>query len=318
MAPGGFLLGRALEQRLPRVIEKRYRSLHFENGDIVPTMSDLETGAAEVLADLVDGVGDAKIMAENAVDLPIADISASEDKYPIWMIGSAIAVSLSQEQAAEKSSQTFNQIVDRKLSMARRAIAERSNKIAAYGSVNLNQRGFVNNANVTVNNSSFDPYDAGTSPDALKEFFIDEFKAAHKASNNVEFPETVIVSDDLWFKLINTRMTDGSQSVYEHLMRQTQVNESLDFIRSIMMAPEVRSDNLTANGTGNTDKDRIVMYPMDPEVVERHNRPAMELAPDDYQQVKGVLKIRPVYQKVTPTIVNHPSAMRYIDVAKAS
>lgn len=321
----GLHLSRRLEQLLPGVIGKRYRKLLFANGEIVPTMADLQAGAAEVVRDRIGEVGDAAILADKAADIPLVDLEMGEDRYRAFMIAAGISYSM-QEMRAIEFSGNANMISSRRLSVANRVIEEKDNSIAAFGDSRMGFTGFLNNASVTVNNSSFDPYTA--TPDALAEFFVDEIAGIVKSTSAAEIPGDVVLSIDLDLLLTGTRMTDGDRSVKRYIL------DNSEYITSIRACPECAWDVLEANGVlaGGTNKDRIVFYPfervpmgmtdaegltaqIDPEVVERHVEPTQQ-APLEWHQTKDLRKIIPLFKCVTPTIINYPGALKYVDVAK--
>jgi hypothetical protein len=313
MTTGGNLLYRALEQNMPGVLSRRYRDLAFENGKIIPTQADLKPGAAEVVRDTVDEVGDADIVSDGAFDIPIVDVSAGEDRYKIFMIASAFSYTFQQERAYNYASK-LTEINNRKQMLARRSIAERHHRIGAYGDTRLNVTGFLNNANVTLNNSSFNPNTA--TPDQLAEFFVDELKAAHTASNNVEMPMDVLISTGFYFKLVKTRMPDSSVTVLTYI-KQALSEEEVNF--NIMKCQECDSDSLERYGAqaGGTNKDLITLYTKDPEVVERHIE-LTKLMPQEWVTVRDGRKVYPMFSSTTQTIINHPGAFRYIKVTKVN
>lgn len=308
MATGGMFLSRKLEQLLPGVLETRFRSLLFENGTIVPTLADLEAGTAEVVRETMSQVGDAEILGDGAIDIPLVDISADEDRYKVVMVAAAFSYTFQQERAFEKAGVSPT---NQKMATTRRVIAEKMNRIAAFGDTRLAMTGFLNNANVTLNNSSFDPYNVGTTADGLIAFFLDELEGVVTASNNTEYPSNIVCSTELEFKLIKTRVPDGSMNCKEYILSNSS------YITSISGVQECRSARLEAAGVqaGGTNKDRIVLYAKDPMVVERHIE-LPSLMPPEYQQVGNGRRVFPMFACTTSTIVNFPGAMKYIDVPK--
>ncbi|PHJ69595.1 hypothetical protein VF04_16350 [Nostoc linckia z7] len=298
---------------MPGVLSRRYRDLAFENGKIVPTQADLKAGASEVVRDTVDEVGDADIIGDGAFDIPIVDVSAGEDRYKIFMIASAFSYTFQQERAYNYAGAKA-EINNRKQMLAKRSIGERHHRIAAFGDTRLNVTGFLNNAGVTLNNSSFDPNTAA--PDELAEFFVDELKAAHTGSNNVEMPMDVLISTGFYFKLVKTRMPDSSVSVLTYI-KQALSEEDVNF--KITKCQECDSSQLEANGVqaGGTNKDLITLYTKDPEVVERHIE-LVQLMPQEWVTVRDGRKVYPMFSSTTPTIINYPGAFRYIKVPKVS
>ncbi|MCC5644783.1 DUF2184 domain-containing protein [Nostoc sp. CHAB 5824] len=313
MTTGGNLLYRALEQNMPGVLSRRYRDLAFENGKIVPTQADLKAGASEVVRDTVDEIGDADIISDGAFDIPIVDVSAGEDRYKIFMIASAFSYTFQQERAYNFAG-TKAEINNRKQMLAKRSIGERHHRIAAFGDTRLNVTGFLNNASVALNNSSFDPNTAA--PDELAEFFVDELQAAHRASNNVEMPMDTLISTGFYFKLVKTRMPDSSVSVLTYI-QQALSDEDVKF--NIVKCQECDSAMLESNGAqaGGTNKDLITLYTKDPEVVERHIE-MVQLMPQEWVTVRDGRKVYPMFSSTTQTIINYSGAFRYIKVPKVN
>lgn len=311
MATGGLNLYDALTKKLPEVITKRYRDLPFENGTIVPTVTDLQPGDAELSRDLLEEVGDAEIVGDDTTNFPIVDLSAEEDRYKILMVANGFSFTYNQIAAYERAG-NFQQVNNRKMMVARRGIAERMNKLAAFGNAGQGITGFLNNPNVPLDNSSFDPWDANTTGDDLSDWVQEQVEVAYTANNNSYMPSELLCSTEFWFLLNRKRMSDSGEKVINHLTQGENPP-----LRRIVWSSETRSSALEANGVqaANTDLDRLVLYPLDEMVVDRHNS-TVGLLPPDYIQTKGTRKIYPMFGLTSPTMINIPYAMRYITVAK--
>lgn len=319
MTTGGMYLYRRLEQLLPGVVAKKYRRLRFYEGEIVPTMGDLQAGAAEVVRESLAEVGDAALISDGAVDIPVVDIAATEQRYRVFMYASAFSFTMQEMRAVEKAGNA-EFVNARKQNLAMRSIAERVNRFAAYGSAAHGVTGFMNNGSVSADNNSTNLYTA--TPDALKEFFMDWAATVSKATSGTFDAMDIVVSHDINTLLTNTRMTDGDKSVKQVIL------ENSDYIRSIRWVDEAAFDQMVG---GTADKDRIVFYPFEdlalgdgrdatlemaqPEILERHVEPT-QVAPSEYWEVKNLRTVVPMFMCVTPTIVNYPDAMRYVDVPK--
>jgi hypothetical protein len=60
-----------------------------------------------------------------------------------------------------------------------------------------------------------------------------------------------------------------------------------------------------------------VLYPNDPEVVEKHIMSgAMAMFPEDWVVNKGARRIYPMYSFMSQTIINFPGAFSYVKHAK--
>ncbi|MEO1208290.1 MAG: major capsid family protein [Cyanobacteria bacterium J06638_20] len=319
-----LFLSRRLEQLLLGVLTKRYRALYFSSGIVIPTVADLEVGASEVVREKIAEIGAAAILAENANDIPVIDMEVGEDRYRVLMVASSVSYSMQQMRAMEKAGNA-NMIDARKMVIANRAIEEKDNKLAAFGSTPLGMTGFLNNGSVTINNSSFDFWAGATTAKQMAEFILDELAVVVNTSDGAEVPSDLLLSISLDRRLKSVQMSDNAdRSVYEYLLANG--------ISSITPVPECGAAKLEANGVlaGGTNKDRIVFYPREelgmvdpetemplPEVVERHIEP-LQQAPMDFWETKNLRTVIPMFKCVTPTIVNYPSAMRYVNHAQAS
>ncbi|HEY9737480.1 MAG TPA: major capsid family protein [Trichocoleus sp.] len=314
MATGGTNLYRYLQQRLPGMIQKRYRDLPFDDGTIVPTDATLAAGVQELVAETVDGIGDADVLGDGAFDIPIVDLDVGEDAYKVLMIASAMSYTFQQERAMNFAGRTA-QLNTRREGLVTRSISERRSRIAAFGDRRFGITGFLNNPNVSLDNSSFNPYDAGTVPDELFQFFVAIVRDFYLGSNNVGFPAGCLVSTGLYFKLIGTRMTDGATTLKDFIENALREDE-IPFV--IRKNQESESARLEANGVqaAGTNKDRITLYVRERDTVERMIEP-IQMMPPDYVSTKDARKVFPFFSCVTPTMVHQPLGMRYIDVTKA-
>lgn len=319
MPIGGAYLHRALQQRLTQVLRRRLRNLHFEDGSLIPTVPDLEPGAREIVQDQVLEYGEAKLTAADADDVPLIEVSTSENTFRVVMAVAGFSISFQEERAmslAAKNGRNY-QIRDTKMSGARRVIAERINKVAAYGDTALNFTGMINDADVTLTNSSFDPFASTTTAQDLADFVLEELENVATDSNNVEFPTDLLTSTEFMFLLKRRQMPDSGIPVLDYIIDVQNERNNPSGIKRLRGLQELRSANLEASGvqSSGTNKDRFVLYPLDPEVLERHNE-ITQLMPEDYVQVKGTRKLYPMFGCTSQSILNFPGAFRYVDHAK--
>lgn len=317
---GGSYLYRSLQQALPGVLKKRYRKLMFEDGSVVPTMPDLQVGARELIRDRISEYGEAAILGADAGDIPVVEVSVDEDSYRVVMIVGSFSFSFSDEMAAQQATRngvSYN-VRTARMEAASRVIAEKVNAFAAFGDSKLSITGFVNNANVTLNNSSFDPYASTTTADDLADFILEEMESIATSTNNVEFPTDLLVPVAFYYKLTRTRIPDTSMNVLQYIMN-VQGDRSVAAIQRIRALPELASATLEANGVQatSTNKDRFILYPLDDSVVSRHNKPT-GMVPEDYVHRKGLIINYPMYQLTSQTMIEFPGALRYTDVTKAA
>jgi hypothetical protein len=289
----------------------------FEAGTIIPTIPDLQPGSYEVVKTVINNVGDAKVIGDGAFDFPLVDATASEDRYRVLMAAAGFQIGFQSERYegfASAAGTLRARQYDIKVQTCIRAIQERRNKIAAFGDAALGVTGMLNNANITVDNNSFDPNSA--TPTAFADFLISLVKTFHVNSNNVFFPTTGLVGTQFYFKMVSLVMPATSITVKDHVEKALS-DEDIKF--TFKKVKECESAFLEAAGVqaSGTNKDRIVLYPLDPEVLERHIE-NIQLAPPKYLQVQGLNTLYPMFGCTTPTIINYPSAVSYTDVVKVA
>jgi hypothetical protein len=304
-------LYRYLQQRLPVMITKMYEDLPYDRGAYLATNLGLQAGAQEVVAERLDEIGDADIIGDGAFDIPIVDISLEEDRYKVFMVGSAMSWSFQQERAMNFSG-NLSQLNTRRESIVTRSISERRNLITAYGDTRMGVTGFLNNPGISPVNSSFN-FHSGTTPDDMYEFFLNQVRAFDDASNNVMTPRHANVSTNIYYALCK-RLPDGTETVKAFLERS---------LSSEMGAFTIHKDKwsnsalLEANGVhaGSTNKDRITFYNVGSELASCMVEPTA-MMPQDYVSIKNGRKVFPFYSCLTAPMFHQLPAFRYVDVPK--
>lgn len=320
MPTAGTFQYRQLQQKLRGVLRRRLRVQPFYGGELIPTMTDLTPGTRELVQDQVLEFGEAALMGQDADDIPLVEINATENTYRVVMPVAGYAVSFQEELATEVARGNGMQYSPRdvKLTAATRVIEERCAKVAAVGSTSHGFTGLLNNAAITPINSSFDPFDAGSTADDIADWILSLIGDIFTASNNVEYPNTMLVSTQLGNLLERRRMPDSGDTVLSYIMRTQATRASMNAgqgLKKIVPLVECGATYLEANGVESaaTNKDRIVLYPMDPEVLEKHMMSgAINLFPEDWVLNKGARKVYPMYSFMSQTIINFPGAFSYI------
>jgi hypothetical protein len=300
---GGLFLKRQLEQMLPKVLERRYKELPFENGTFVPTKPDLQPGAASVIQEQIETTGEAAVIADEAFDIPLSDASTSEYEYKIIAVYSGFHFTMRQLQAAQYSNVPLR---DRKMFGARRAIAEKMNAIAAFGDSRYGVDGFLTNGQVPVSDLSLDIFDReNTTADDVIDLFMDEVTSIVENSEMTEAPNMALVSVRTHAELIKRRIPDTDINIKSYILQNST------YLEDIVPCNELSSSVLESNGVHapGTNKDRMVIYPLSDEILERHIELVRPM-PEEYRSGKYVV---PMYACTTGTIWHYPKAGRYVD-----
>lgn len=302
----------ALTQRLPKVLEPRYETLYWENGDLIPTQTDLAPGAREISYERLTEFGDADFVGDAATNIPIVDITVAEDRYPIYMVASGFPLSLQEERAYEaanlaRQSTAINRF-DRRMGAARNVIAQKTNKFTALGGgPNLNFPGAINNPLVPATNSSFDPNAATYA--TLRDFLIGVIEGLTDNLVSSE-PTDMLVPRNLHKKMLALENTNGTKSV------KKAIEEEYPSL-NIMKIKEGDAAYLDAAQSGRpaAGKDRVMLFPAEEMVLNRHiENTVAQLVPEDYIRVDGMRRIYTMFSCITPAIFDYPQDCRYVDL----
>jgi hypothetical protein len=301
-----------LTQRLPRVLEPRYQTLYFENGTLIPTMTDLEPGNRELAYDQIGEYGDAGITGDAATNIPIVDITLAENRYPIYMVASGFPITFQEERAYGAShyhAPTLDRF-QRRMSVARKAIAQRVNRLTAYGVSTLDRfTGFLTSPEVPLDNNSFNIY---TAPyDQALDFFVGIIESLTDNFVSME-PTELLMPKDPYKRMMSLQNGAGSDVL------KTAIEDMYPEL-TITKIQELEADRIDGSGITrpSTGKDRIMLYPKDPSVVHRHlEQNIAELVPESFIRTDGLRKIYTLFSCITPAIFDYPQDLRYIDIVK--
>lgn len=300
-----------LTHRISRILEPRYQTLYYENGSLIPTITDLEPGDKEIAYDQLSEYGDADITGDAATNIPMVDISLSENRYPVYMIASGFPISF-QEERAYNATHFHSPSLDRferRMAAARKAIAQRINRFTAYGISTLDRfYGFVTNPEVPVDNNSFDLYAANYS--SSLDFFVSAIESVTDNQVSME-PTEMLVPKDVYRFMMG--MQNGALSNVLRVALE-------DMYPNLTVTKVQETEAIRLDGSGITrpslGKDRIMLYPKDPSVCHRHiEQEVAALVPDEYIRTDGLRRIYTLFSCVTPSIIDYPQDVRYIDIS---
>lgn len=300
-----YFLARQLEQRLPTIYAKRYPDLWGINGEIIPSTGDIEEGAESIIAEFIAQVGEASLMSDVAGDLPLVDISVSEDKYPIVAPVTAFTYSVMQLNSAMKANRNLTEM---KGIAAKRAIDEKGHKVAIYGSTKHKMPGLLNNDAVPLVDTSFNV--ATASADELVDFVATQLNRVTTSSQQIESVDTILVSDSMRKAMVTKRLSGTSDSVLTYLLANYGASTG-GSLRRILAKNELAPALLAEFGVrADATKERMVFMPSNPDAVQRHFSLITMMEP----QAHGVNFLVPCYNYISPTIMHYPGSLLYVDV----
>jgi len=307
----GNFLSHELNRVWGSVLEKRRPAMWGQDGVLIPTSYDLQVGDRNLIEQVVETVGEAVIMDNATDDIPVADFAMSSSTLKTFRMVSSLTYDifdLATEAAAGKSLNTL------RLSALAHTFAEKAHKIALFGSSKHNVKGFLNNANVTVvNASSYDADGSGVTADDHIAFISTQIGKIMADSNLTEGASTILVPAKLYSIWLTSRLSGTSTTVINFLL-DSYINNADHPLKSIRPINELTAAVLEANGvqSGGTNKDRLVLYTPDPELVERKAYPMQTLAPE----IDGFgFKVN-AHEGCSQVKISYPGSMLYVDIPK--
>lgn len=311
MATGSNFLPLSLQQELDEELYQYLEDLPYENGMAIPTLPDLNPGAESVAKKRTTVIGKARIIADRAWDIPRVRSVREKVTYLTYAIMDSFSVTYRESLAMEFTQTTQREAVD-SLANCRRVIAEAASDFAAFGQTDLGVTGLLNNPSVTVVNDNFNIYTA--SPNDVKSFLFTRASMITDGSNgSFGMGYVLTVPWTVYSSIYERMLPDSSLSIAQGLIGDGR------FIADIIPSADNGFVRLEANGVNapGTNKDRIVAYPNNKTIVERHVS-LPERLPDQWAEVRDGEMHFPVAQFVTPTMINTAAAISYTEIPKKS
>lgn len=312
----------SLTQTLPTVIEKVYRNLPFATGAIVPVQADLAAGAEFVLQDYYQEMGEADLLAGDAMDIPLVSVGMTQERKPVFMIAAGYDITFQSARGLSFAGRLAT-VTQKKQSVAARAIAERVHKFIAAGDARVNQTGFLNDPNVTTRTTTFDPTDPAITAVTFRSFLLDAIWHSYTArTGHTRFPASILLPPNMFRLGTDLLMPDSGLSVIDSV-RQSIVSGDLGGVApaalSIGQVPEAAADWLEDYGVkaAGTNEDRIVVYTAETEIMSAHME-SLQLVPREWMGAEAGRQTFGNYECWTPTLIEQPYFMEYYDVPKSA
>jgi hypothetical protein len=242
-AHSGFF-ARQLEHIKAQTYDIKYPTLKAR--EFIPVATDAPAGAETITYRQFDRVVNAKIISNNAKDLPRVEVDGKEFTRPVRTWGAAYGYTLMEIQNAAMARTNLNA---RKASALRRVVEEGLDETAAIGAPDHGiPSGFLNDPNVETVAA------AGAWSGASSDAILDDISAA--CQNITDDTNGIFMASDLllptaqYTLIMKKRLTDSDNQTV------------LDFVESkyrMRVSPWYRLDDLG----------KMVTYVRDPEVCEQ-------------------------------------------------
>jgi len=275
---------------------------------LVPKIGNVAESDLEYTYRQHEGFGVAKIIADNADDLPSVDTNGREFTARIKPVGAKYQYNLFEIRAAAAKQRPLDELKSR---AARRAIEELIDELIAFGDADHDMRGFVNHPDVDATFTPSTKAAGGTTwlaaglPNATAleviddvNRFVNERFIALREAEGIGDRQVVVIPSPEYAYISSLPVGDNSdKTVLRYLM------DNSPFIEDIMPWHK-----LTGAGAGAVN--RMVTFVRDPQVLGALI--PMEYSPQPFQQ-RGLNFHIPTVASCGGTVIRYPVAMAYGD-----
>ena len=248
---------RELESIKTKEYNRKFPTLQFANGSLIPIDSSHPEYAREITYPSYDSLGIAKIISDYSMDLPNSDVKAKETTVPVRDIGSSFQYSIREIQASNVLGKGLE---TRKSQAATRSINQTFDDIILNGNKKHGIIGFLTHPNVP---EVVIPADgAGSSkkfvdktPDQILRDMNSMARSVSELTNGVESPDTMLMDLGNYEYISETARSSVSDTTIKEffLRNSSHIREIIPVVKlkgadsgeNVLMVYRRDADNLT-------------------------------------------------------------------------
>lgn len=290
------------ENELEHLKAKSYDVMRRElrHREYLPVSSEAGPGAETIAYTQYDQVGTAKLIANYADDIPLANVKGRKFTSPVHGIALAFGYSLQDVRAAAMANKRLD---DKGMKAMARGIGEKEETVAAFGDTNTGMAGFLNHANVTVasvaNPGSGKAWIADSkTPEEIAQDVATSVNTILAATAEKEKPNAVILPVTEYGHIAQKKMTDIEPTILKWVLGNNP------WIKSIGTWDKLSTAD--AAGTG----PRMVTYKRDPEALTLEIPQEFEVLPT---QQKGLQFLTYGHSRIGGVLFYYPLSCLYTD-----
>jgi hypothetical protein len=306
-------MARQLEHFFAKIYEVEYPLT--KGRKLIPVDTSVPSGASAHTYRMFDEVGQAKLIASYADDLPLVNATGKEYANPVRGIGDAFFLSIQDIRASAmlgvdldtRLANTARDVMERKLD----ALMASGDSTAGLGGFATNAdvlTGCLNGAGVTGGTDVTGSWVASATAAQIqadlekiaKAIFVNT-KGIHGDPDSSKL--TVALPTDLFAKLSSTRL-DG----FNMITLREYLIEHCPFIGEIVSWS--RLDAIGKTGGASSGGGRVVVYSKDADVVQAVIPQEFEMLP---MQPKALGYYVPCHMRFGGVTIRYPKAMQYVD-----
>jgi len=246
-AAESVFFARQLEHIKAQTYDVRYPELKARM--FIPVSGEAGAGATTITYRQFNRTGRAKIVGNNAKDIPRVDVDGTEFPRPVRTAAAAYAWTVMDVQAAAQAGISLN---PQRAQAARRAVEEVLDEVAAIGAPDYGiAEGFINNSAVPTQDvpagASTDTEWSTKTPDEIIADVSAPIQRIRTVSLDTEMPDTIVLPPAQHALIGTTRLTDSDATILDFLLK------------AFPMITAIESwYRLAGAGAGSTD--RMIVY----------------------------------------------------------
>jgi len=250
-----LFFNRALEYLTAAVYDVQYEILPFRN--ILPVINEGGPGVKEIVSEVYDQFGKARLINGAAKDIPFVAGGGKEIRYPVVMWGIGASWTLQELHSfliAQRNGRGRRSPEQQRQAAALRGIEEALNDQALFGTEETGIFGFLNNPLVTNGSVAAGASLSTKWEDKTAEEILADINGLADTiwqySKMREVPDTLLLPPTQWSILKNRHLPYREITIMSYLIENSQYFKSADSIIPI--------NELAGMGAGNTGK--MVIY----------------------------------------------------------
>jgi hypothetical protein len=211
-ADESFFGARQLEFIRQKIYKPTYAELKLLNGGLLPINTSIPEGAESDTYDILDGVGEADVIADFADDIKTVEISGEEVTNKIKSIATSYIYSVQDLRRDRMLGNVARSSVENKALVARRTLDQKIDAMLRVGDTRYGIRGMFNAASVpstaaaATGTGSTTTWSTKTAANILADIET-AINAMLDATNGTEIPNTMLV-DATNYHLIKKKALD--------------------------------------------------------------------------------------------------------------
>lgn len=281
---------RELEHIYAATYDILYPDLKFR--ELIPVSNEANAGAEEVTYQQFDRHGRAKIVANNAKDVPRIDLDGLEFTRPVREIAASYAWTVKEIKSAAMAGRDLN---GRRAAAVRRAIEEKMDELAATGeAVNGIASGLLNDAAITIDAAAGN-WDAATAANIIDDV-VTSLELQQVATLGIERGTHLLLPPEQDVTIANLQRDTGSDMSVK------------DWIEKVIGLKVLTWNRCAGAGAGAVD--RAVVYNLNPEKLHQEIPSEFEQLPVQAQGLELVVNAMASYAGMN---FFYPESARYID-----